>query len=222
MGRVRILREQIRPEARAAFKTFTRGNLSAIERRMVPQMRAAFHDHMKIVVADCMAVTRVRDSKGAIRRQLINGIKIYGTRIDTLRTEVFGAEYIHAQEYGATIRPKSAKALTLPLPAALRPDGSPKFKTARAWKRYGTFTWRDKRTKRGYLAYKNAAGKLVLLYVFVNVVHLMPKLGLRKSYDRLLGLLLSEWGAIMVKEMSEFDLMGVYRNPAAYLPKAKS
>lgn len=211
MARVRVLGAQIPDAARKAFKPLAHGSLSEIEKRMLPQMRLTFAAHMKLVVERCMTDTQVRDNKGAIRKQLINGIKIYGTKLDTLRTEVFGAEYIHAQEYGAVIRPKAAKVLTIPMPAALRPDGTPKFSGPRAWKRYKTFSYTSRRTKQGYLAYKNSAGKLVLLYVYVDKVRLMPRLGLRRTFNSMFGLLLAEWGAIMAKEMANFDLYDVYR-----------
>ena len=215
MGRVRILGAQIPPQARQAFRPLVEGNLTEIEKRLIPQMRAAFQDHMKRVVDDCMAITPIKDNKGAIRRQLIHGIKVYGTKLDTLRTEVFAPEYVHAHEYGATIRPKAARVLALPMPAALRPDGSPKFSGPRAWKRYKTFSYQSKRTRRGYLAYKNAAGKLVLLYVYVDIVRLMPRLGLRKSYNRLFGALLAEWGEIMVREMKIAHVEDAYRKGLA-------
>jgi hypothetical protein len=215
MGRVRVLGRAIPSDARAAFKPLAQGNLTDIERRMIPQMRKAFAEHMNDVVNECLDDTSISDSRNQMRSALLRGIKVYGTRLDNLRTEVFAPEYIHAHEYGATIRPKSAKALTIPLPAALRPDGSPKFRTARAWKRYGTFSYKSKKTGRGYLAYKNAAGKLVLLYVFVNQSRVMPRLGLRSSYDRMFGFLLADWGRIMVKEMAATNLMGIYTDSLA-------
>lgn len=82
-------------------------------------------------------------------------------------------------EFGATITPKNAKYLTVPLPAALDSRGVPIKKSAREWD--NTFV---ARTKAGNLIiFQNRGTQVVPLYVLKSSVTIPPRLGLRETVE---------------------------------------
>lgn len=84
-------------------------------------------------------------------------------------------KYLAHQEFGVVSTAKG-KFLTIPMPAALNPDGTPKKRSARQWQ--GTFLAKGKKgqwiicTKRGR--------QTVPLYVLKPTVRITARLGLRK------------------------------------------
>lgn len=115
---------------------------------------------------------------------LIEGIKasvtITGTTFDDLQGGIGGPFYARVQEYGATIKVKRAKWLTIPLPAALDSKGVPLKKKARDWK--NTFIARSK--KGNLLIFKKEGGrKIVPLYALKKEVTIPPRLGMKKAID---------------------------------------
>jgi hypothetical protein len=199
--------------ARAAFAPLVKNKLLATERRIVPAMKQAMLNFMEDVVTDTLNTTQLTHKTGSLAKSLYQGIKVRGTSLSNLEGIYRGEHYARIHEYGGTIRPTNAEVLTLPLPAALRPDGTPKLKGPRSWKRFGTFSYTSKKNGQGYLAYKNKSGKLVLLYIYVDLVRIKPKLGLRKMHTASLGGLLNVWGEIIVNEMVNLDLMAIVDNP---------
>jgi len=204
---------QVPAAARSAFKKVSQYKLIETEKALVPAMKDALHDWMVDVVADTIRDTSLKKRSGKLFSSLRKGIRVAGGNIGNIRGKYIAIEYAKIHEYGGTIRPTNAQVLTLPLPAALRPDGSPKLARASSWKRYGTFSYQSKKTGRGYLAYKNAAGELVLLYVFVDSVKMLPKLGLRRQHNAQLGQLISSWGNILVRGMLSTNLYSLVLNP---------
>lgn len=88
--------------------------------------------------------------------------------------------YASTQEFGATIRPKRAQYLTVPLPAALDNRGVPILPRARDWPR--TFV---QRSRRGNLIIfqKRGANKIVPLYVLKKQVTIPPRMNLRTMIE---------------------------------------
>ena len=86
--------------------------------------------------------------------------------------------YMMMHETGGTIRAKNAKYLTIPLPAALNADGTPKKRRARDWN--NTFVIKGK--KRGTLVIMQKVGRgAVPLYALKKRVRIPRRLGLAKE-----------------------------------------
>lgn len=146
-------------------------------------------------------------------RQMLRGVRVYGTRFHNIRAHIIGPDYMVTQEKGATIRPVRAKALTVPLEAALKADGSPKLPGPRSWQNIqNTFIYRSKETGRGYIAYKSQGRGLVLLYALVDEVELRSYTGfMANSWKRNAPKLMAAIGDALMTEMSAVDLMGLMR-----------
>jgi hypothetical protein len=138
---------------------------------------------------------------------MLRGVRAFGSRIGNVRGYILGPSYIKAHEEGATITPQNARALAIPLPAAQRPDGSPKLPGPRSWQNIQkTFIYKSKRTGNGYIAYKNG-DSLVLLYVLVDQVTLSRYKGfLSSSFDLRKPDVIEAFGQAMLFEMSLVDL----------------
>lgn len=82
-------------------------------------------------------------------------------------------------EFGATIKPKKVKYLTVPLPAALDSRGVPLKRSARDWD--NTFV---ARTKAGNLViFQKRGAQIVPLYVLKSSVTIPPRLGMRETLN---------------------------------------
>jgi hypothetical protein len=63
-----------------------------------------------------------------------DGVRVSGSRLGEIEGSLGGVSYLKTHEYGATITPKKSKWLTIPLPAALNPDGTPIKRSAKEWR----------------------------------------------------------------------------------------
>jgi hypothetical protein len=203
---------------RKALSSLMNHKLLQVEAQVIPEMRRAMLDYMEDTVLQTIATTKIKQRSGRLFKSLREGSRVKGTTINSLEGTYFSNEYAYKHEYGAIITPTVAQVLTLPLDAALRADGTPKLKGPKSWRRFGTFSYTSKKTGRGYLAYKNAKGELVLLYVFVDRVKINAQLGLRKNHNASLGELVRAWGDIIVEGMHSIDLMDVIANPKKKQP----
>lgn len=89
-------------------------------------------------------------------------------------------KYMDMHEHGGWIRAKNAQYLTIPLPAALNANGTPKKPRARDWE--NTFV---SRSKRGNLIIFQKRGRRVIpLYVLKKKVRIPARLGLRKELSK--------------------------------------
>lgn len=128
----------------------------------------------------------IGDSTGKLFRRsgkamasIMDSVKVDGDSVATMEGHIGGTGYLATHEYGATIRPKVAQYLTIPLPAALNPDGTPIEVKARDWQR--TFVIKS---KKGNLLIVQKKGKdIVPLYVLKKEVTIPPRLGLRKTLE---------------------------------------
>ncbi len=180
-----------------------------IARTVREELREVLKEMVRLAYLDGSAPNRT----GRARRTMLQGSRAYGTTVNTLRGHIIGPDYIRAHEEGATIRPKRAKALTVPLPPALRPDGSPKLPGPRSWSNVlNTFIYRSRRTGQAYIAYKNTAGQLTLLYVLVDSVTLSKHKGfLAAKWDLSKPDVMQAFGRAMLFEMSRVDLLALAR-----------
>lgn len=118
-----------------------------------------------------------------------------GSKIETLQTDLFstGGVVAFVQEFGtkkydssspiATIRPRTSKYLTIPLPGALTPGGRLK-KGARGARDFkGTFFVKGKKSP---LVLMQAKGKgAIPIFALRRKIDLRPRLGMRYTFDRL-------------------------------------
>lgn len=86
--------------------------------------------------------------------------------------------YLKYQEVGGTLRPHSAKYLTVPLPAALNGDGTPKRYSARQWAN----TFVVKGSGGGWTICTKQGRRIVPLYALRRSINLTPRLGLRAAF----------------------------------------
>ena len=62
---------------------------------------------------------------GAMVQSIVESVEVNGTTFDKITGQIGGSMIAAVQEFGATITPKTAKYLTVPLPAALDSQGHP-------------------------------------------------------------------------------------------------
>ena len=150
---------------------------------------------------------------GRTRLKLLGGVRAVGSNLLTLRGWIVGPSYVEAHETGATITPKRARALTIPLEPALRPDGTPKLPSANSWRNIvGTFIYKSKKTGQAYIAYKNSSGNLTLLYVLVDSATLSKYKGfISRAWELEKPAIMAALGRAMIFEMSTVDLLSLSR-----------
>lgn len=108
-----------------------------------------------------------------------DSVKVIGRTIAALEGEIGAPGYMGVHEKGATITPKKAKFLTIPMPEALNPNGTPKKKSAREWD--DTYVGR---TKAGNLMIFQKRGlDIVPLYLLVKRVKIPPRLGMEETIN---------------------------------------
>lgn len=219
MARLGVLYENRTAQRfRAAIRPSLVGNLARIEPPIAVEAAQALGIWMMNVVVNTLRTTILNDDKGEVSKQLRAGIRVYGrSSLTNLRGVVLAYPWLFAHEYGASIDPKE-KYLTIPIFHGLRADGSPVFRSARSWKRFGSFVWTQKATGKKFLVYKSKQdGELKFLYVLVEHVELKPVLGLIRNAEALVPTLLGIFGQIYIAEATKpqykiFDLWdGAYR-----------
>ena len=110
---------------------------------------------------------------GEAVRSIKKSVRVTGNSLNSMKGTIGGVHYLKTHEYGATIRPRKAKYLTIPIPEfALNPNGTPKKKSAREWK--NTFVARSK--KGNLLIFQKRGRKVVPLYVLKTQVRIPPRL----------------------------------------------
>lgn len=116
---------------------------------------------------------------GKLVQSIIDSVAVRGTNFETLTGYISADFPAHVHEFGATIRPKSAKYLTVPLPPALNSDGTPKKKSARDWE--NTFVAKSKAGN--LIIFQRRGSQIVPLYVLKTSVKIPPRLGMRKTLE---------------------------------------
>lgn len=116
---------------------------------------------------------------GFMLEAMRESLKVEGGTIPTIAgyMSVPGTRKIH--EHGGVLKPKKAKYLTIPLPAALNSNGTPKRPSASAWK--DTFVIKSKAGN--LLICQKQGARLVPLYVLKKSVTIPPRLGMRETAE---------------------------------------
>lgn len=150
---------------------------------------------------------------GRTRLRLLSGVRAQGSTLINLKGWIVGPTYVEAHEEGSTITPKRARALAIPLPPALRADGTPKLPGPNSWRNIvGTFIYKSRRTGQAYIAYKTAAGDLTLLYVLVDSATLSKYKGfLSRSWELEKNSIMVAIGNAMLFEMGQVDMLSLAR-----------
>lgn len=121
--------------------------------------------------------TSLSRRSGNLISTIRGSVKVYGKSIDDIGGSISAPFYARTHENGATIRPKKAKYLTIPLPAALNANGTPKKRRARDWQ--NTFIMKS---KAGNLLIVQRNGKdIVPLYVLKTSVKIPRRLLMGKT-----------------------------------------
>ena len=87
-----------------------------------------------------------------------------------------GPFYLITHEEGRTIRGKPW--LTIPLPAAMNSNGTPKRRSARDWQNLVILGRKGKGSKQSIVIGQKRGGKVIPLYVLKRQVRIAPRLGL--------------------------------------------
>jgi hypothetical protein len=165
-------------------------------------------------VNQTIRTTRIRDRKGELGKQLRDGVIVIGrASLRTLEGRVDAYPWVFPHEYGAEIHPLEGQYLTVPIFYALRPDGTPKYRNASAWKRWGSFVYTRKSDGKKFIAYKSATGELRILYVLVDKTDIPARLGLNRLADSRIGLLINTWAEIWIKTCMANALVPLWEDP---------
>jgi len=133
---------------------------------------------------------------GRALQSIAQSIDVRGSTLADIQGSIGGVGYLRTHEYGATIRAKRAKYLTIPLPPALNPDGTPKKRSARDW--HDTFVITSKAGN--LLIVQKRAGRIVPLYVLKKEVTIPARLGMRDTLQAGLPLFVDRAMSRMARE----------------------
>lgn len=132
---------------------------------------------------------------GHLLEYMADSIKVEGETIASLRGEISVPHDRKIHEHGGVLRPKRAKYLTVPLPAALDSRGVPLKKSARDWK--DTFVLRSKAGN--LLIVQKKGASIVPLYVLKKEVSIPPRLGMLDTARAGHGMLVDRMAAAALK-----------------------
>lgn len=122
----------------------------------------------------------LRRRSGGMYRALLSSYEVrHGASIESVVGEIGLPQKYIVHETGAVITPKKAKYLTIPLPAALRPNGTPIKQSARDWD--NTFVGKSK--KGNLLIFRKTTSGIVPLYALRKQVKIPPRLGLVNTME---------------------------------------
>jgi len=131
-------------------------------------------------------------------------VRVSGNTINDVRGEIGGVGYLKIQEFGGTIKAKNAfkhlpggPYLTIPLPAALNADGTPKRPQGlRGWDK-----WFVVKSKKGNWVVLRKQGKSVVpLYVLKSQVYIPPRLNMGATLEAGLPLFVDKAVNAMLRE----------------------
>jgi hypothetical protein len=125
-------------------------------------------------------------------------VEVTGTKLTNIQGRLGSAlPYAKIHETGGTITAKKSKYLTIPLPAALGPNGVPKKKSAKDWD--STFVAKSK--KGNLIIFHKEGGRTVPLYVLKTSVKIPARLGLRETLEAGMGYFVEKSMGSMLKEI---------------------
>ncbi|MEY9560468.1 hypothetical protein [Sinorhizobium fredii] len=116
---------------------------------------------------------------GKLAGSILRSVDVGGNTFETIEGTI-GADFpgvVH--EFGATIKPKTAKYLAIPLPAALDSKGVPLKKGPRDW----AHTFVSKSKAGNLIIFQRRGTQVIPLYVLKSSVTIPPRLGMQKTLD---------------------------------------
>ncbi|QIG76982.1 putative morphogenesis protein [Rhizobium phage RHph_Y1_11] len=169
----------------AAYKSFIERKFEDGVKQVKPEMRAYLEEvvnalierHSKPYPGGTTSTTlSKRSGKGieAIRK----GVRVTGGQLDTLRARLQIPTPLAYHEYGYS-KDGNGKMLTIPLPAALNANGTPKKPNARAWR--DTFVTTSKAGN--LIIFQRKGRQIVPLYVLKETVKVPARLGARQAFQ---------------------------------------
>lgn len=186
----------------------------AITARQIAQlttyMRQTLYDAMGAAVDDARATSSINSRKGTLFNSLRTGRRQKGTGTpSTISVTFMFRPWMAIHETGGDIVPKNGKYLILPMPAAMRADGSMKRRNANGWRSYGAFVLTSKSGKK-YVVYRSKTTKqLVFLYHLVDKVTLKKRLDLRGAIMRQENEVVTAWSNYVMQIFSDVDMYGM-------------
>lgn len=181
------------------------------ESRLARRMREELLLMLEKVVNDAIRDGSFPNRSGRAARITQGGARAFGQTLASLRGHIIGPAFLKILEDGGTLEPVNAEALAIPMPypsPAMRPDGTPVLPGPRSWANIRkTFIYKSKKTGRGYIAYKGAGGRLVLLYMLVESAEFKARKFLERSWERNKDGLIYTFGQLMLNEFERVDLL---------------
>ena len=174
-------------------------------------LRQALKDTVDLAYLDGSA-PKSRTGRG--RRGLQQGTRAFGRTFAGIRGHIIGPSYMKAHEEGATIYPRRARALAIPVLDGLKGDGeTPRLPGPRSWQNVvNTFIYKSKRTGNAYVAYKNSNDELKLLYVLVDSAVLRKYSNfLANAWEKQKPDIIQAMGRAMLVEASRVNLLKLAR-----------
>lgn len=160
------------------------GVADAIKAELLDFLRDTANDLIEFHSADWspsgMGGPALKRRSGRALRSIAESVQVTGDNIDNIRGMIGGVGYLKIHEYGGTINAKNSRYLTIPLPPALRANGTPKMKSARDWPNTFVIT-----SKKGNKLICQRRGKQVVpLYLLRRSVRIPARLGMRRRLMR--------------------------------------
>lgn len=123
------------------------------------------------------STTTLSKRSGDLVESIRNSVFVKEGDLNSIVGSIGGVFYLKVHEYGKTIYAKNVKYLTIPLPAALNSNGTPKKKSAREWE--NTFVLKS---KAGNLLIVQKVGRnIVPLYVLKTSVKIPARAQVRTT-----------------------------------------
>lgn len=123
----------------------------------------------------------LRRRSGRAIRSIINSVKVTGSGINNIRGTIGGVWYLRIHEYSGVIKARRSRYLTIPLPAALRANGTPIKPRARDWP--NTFVITSRKGNK-LICTKGSGKEIIPLYLLKRSVRIPARLGMRRRIMR--------------------------------------
>lgn len=114
---------------------------------------------------------------GGLVTSILESVQVTGTAFGDIEGHIGAGFPGVVHEFGAVIKPRTAKYLTIPLPEALDGRGVPLKKSAREWQ--NTFVARSKAGN--LIIFQKRGAQIVPLYVLKSQVTIPPRLGMGET-----------------------------------------
>lgn len=193
--------------ANAAIKACV-ADINDLGQRIPDALKRSLKDYLKLIAGRLASKHSTNwpggTSAGRLSRRTGKGVKSIR---DSVKVEeklndivgyIGGEFYLRTHEFGAVIRAKRSKYLTIPLPSALDSRGVPLKPRARDWA--NTFI---KKSKRGnLLIFQKRGREIIPLYVLKKSVRIPARLGMKKELETYINLLLKYVEQDILKEFN--------------------